>query len=228
MRWISEFQLFLFDLDGLLVNTEELHYGAYKRMLKQRGYTLPWDFIKYFGIAQQDAEAPKRHIYAEFPELYKSEPDWSVLYAEKKQAYLDLLQSEAAPLMPGVEELLGLLEQKNVKRAVVTHSAKALVDALCKKNPTLRTIPHWITREDYAMPKPAPDGYLKAIRDFAEPGDRVIGFEDSSRGLRSLMATPATPILVNAIDASLQQTTKAQGVKVFTSFIDVLKQDSLL
>lgn len=228
MRWISEFQLFLFDLDGLLVNTEELHFGAYKRMLQQRGYTLGWDFPKYFKIAQQDAEAPKRHIYAEFPTLQQSEPDWSVLYAEKKQAYLDLLESEAAPLMPGVQQLLEALEQRAVKRAVVTHSGKSLVDALCKKNPTLRTIPNWITREDYRLPKPAPDGYLKAIGDFAEAGDRVIGFEDSSRGLRSLMATPATPILVNAIDEELREDVKQQGVKVFSTFLEAFEQDSLL
>lgn len=228
MRWISEFQLFLFDLDGLLVNTEELHFAAYKRMLQQRGYTLRWDFATYFKIAQQDAEAPKRYIYAEFPELQKAQPDWSVLYAEKKQAYLDLLESESAPLMPGVQQLLESLEQRAVKRVVVTHSGKSLVEALCKKNPTLSSIPNWITREDYILPKPAPDGYLKAIRDFAAAHDRVIGFEDSSRGLRSLMATPATPILVNAIDEELCRVTKAQGVKVFTSFLEVLTQDSLL
>lgn len=227
MRWISEFQLFLFDLDGLLVNTEELHFGAYKRMLQQRGYSLGWDFATYFKIAQQDAEAPKRYIYAEFPQLQKEEPDWGVLYKEKKQAYLDLLERESAPLMPGVQQLLTELEKKAVKRAVVTHSGKSLVDALCKKNPTLRTIPHWITREDYTLPKPAPDGYLKAIADFAGLHDRIIGFEDSSRGLRSLMATSATPILVNAIDEELRAATKAQGVKVFTSFLEVLELESL-
>ncbi len=228
MRWISEFQLFLFDLDGLLVNTEELHFEAYKRMLKNRGYTLPWNFTKYFSIAQQDAEAPKRYIYAEFPALQQEVPDWSVLYAEKKHAYLELLETEAAPLMPGVEELLLALDAKNVQRVVVTHSAKHFVEALCDKNPILRTIPHWICREDYAMPKPAPDGYLKAITDFAEPEDRVIGFEDSSRGLRSLMATSATPVLVNAIDEGLRASMKDQGVKVFLSFNEVMQQDSLL
>ncbi len=218
MHWIADYQLFLFDLDGLLVNTEELHYGAYKHMLKKRGYHLPWNFEKYFSIAQQDAEAPKRYIYAEFPKLYQEEPDWKVLYAEKKQCYLDLLHSQSAPLMPGAKELLLELEKQNVKRAVVTHSAKALVDVLCEKNPILKTIPHWITREDYTEPKPAPDGYLKAISLYAKPDDKVIGFEDSSRGLRSLMATRAKPILINGMDPGLLETYKEQGVQVFSSF----------
>lgn len=133
MQWILQFQLYLFDLDGLLVNTEELHYKAYKRMLHDRGYNLLWDFPKYFSIAQQDAEAPKRYIYAEFDELLRKEPDWHVLYAEKKKAYADLLETESAPLMPGVEELLLTLKANNKKLCVVTHSARSFVDALCRK-----------------------------------------------------------------------------------------------
>ena len=84
MNWIQNFQLFLFDLDGLLVNTEELHYQAYVTMLQRRGYTLTWDFPAYFQIAQQDSKAPEIHIYKEFPKLQKDEPNWAILYAEKK------------------------------------------------------------------------------------------------------------------------------------------------
>lgn len=221
MHWILEYQLFLFDLDGLLVNTEEIHYQAYKSMLKNRGYDLTWDFMTYFGIAQKDAEAPKRYIYAEFPALEREEPNWEVLYAEKKETYLQLLQTESAPLLPGVEPFLLALQKENIKRCVVTHSARLFVDQLIKKNPVLATIPHWITREDYEQPKPAPDGYLKAIQTYAQAADRVIGFEDSSRGLRSLLATRATPILINAIDENLRDSFAKQGVRTFRSFEEV-------
>jgi HAD superfamily hydrolase (TIGR01509 family) len=124
--------------------------------------------------------------------------------------------------MPGVEPFLLALLEQNLTRVVVTHSAKALVEALADKNPLLHTIPHWITREDYAMPKPAPDGYLRAIRDFSKPGDRIIGFEDSSRGLRSLMQTPATAILINGMDANLRKEAESLGVKTFTTFEGIL------
>ena len=43
MEWIHHYQLILFDLDGLLVNTEQLHYQAYKNMLQARGFSLPSD-----------------------------------------------------------------------------------------------------------------------------------------------------------------------------------------
>lgn len=222
MQWIFSYQLFLFDLDGLLVNTEELHYQAYKTMLKERGFELPWDFTTYFRIAQSDASAPRVKIYAEFPELYKLEPNWDVLYLEKKRAYLELLETRSVPLMPGAAKLLELLAAHDMKRCVVTHSQLPLVQALRRQNPILNTIPNWFTREDYKEPKPAPDGYLKAISTLASPGDKIIGFEDSSRGLRSLLATPAKAIFVNSIDDVAFKSFQEQGIPTFKTLDEVI------
>lgn len=136
MNWIFHYQLFLFDLDGLLVDTEELHWKAYVKMCHDRGHELRWDFPTYFSIAQQDAHAPERAIYAEFPQLHKEEPRWSVLYAEKKAALQYLLDTEDIPLLPGVTELLQALERAGTKRCVVTHSSKDLVEKIRKRMPS--------------------------------------------------------------------------------------------
>jgi beta-phosphoglucomutase len=221
MEWIFQYQLFLFDLDGLLVNTEELHYRAYKVMLERRGYYLPWDFMTYFRIAQKDADAPKRYIYAEFPDLLKQEPNWDRLYAEKKKIYLELLERTSAPLMPGAEKLLTKLAKADIKRAVVTHSALPLVTMLRAKNPLLDTVANWFTREDYEAPKPAPDGYFKAIERLAHPTDRIIGFEDSSRGMRALLQTEAKAIFVNAIDDEAFKLFKDEGHPTFKTLDDI-------
>lgn len=221
MQWIDRYQLFLFDLDGLLVNTEELHYRAYRDMLANRGYTIPWDFAAYFQIAQMDADAPRRAIYSAFAELEKEEPSWQVLYAEKKEAYRRILEREPAPLLPGVERLLRLLKEKNVRRATVTHTSRALVDLIRRQNPVLNTITHWFCREDYNLPKPSPDGYLKAIQMLSKPGDAIIGFEDSFRGLQSLIDSGVTPVLVNSIDPALRKTCRDKGIQTYSSFEEV-------
>ena len=221
MDWIHKYQLFLFDLDGLLVNTEEIHFRAYVAMCKARGYHFPLTFSEYFRMAQQDSKAPEKYIYSTFPELYKTEPNWHVLYAEKKRAFLDILEREPAPLMPGAELLLQTLEAANKKRCVVTHSSKELVAVLTMQNRVLQSIPYWFTREDYVLPKPAPDGYLKAIESLASPKDTIIGFEDSDRGLRSLLATPAQAVLVNSIDTELCIRYQRQGVPTFSSLDQV-------
>lgn len=146
MQWIDEYQLFLFDFDGLLVNTEEIHYQAYQRMCHQRGFKLLWDFPYYCSIAHYSSDGLRQQIYADFPSLEAQEPKWEVLYEEKKRAYLALLQEGAVHLMPGAESLLIQLQQKNKKRCVVTHSAQELVENIRNQNPILNSIPNWITR----------------------------------------------------------------------------------
>lgn len=196
VNWIKEYQLFLFDFDGLLVNTEEIQFMSYKRMCERRGVELKWDFADYCRVAHYSSEGLREQIYAQYPELKEQEPSWSVLYAEKKRALAELLNDGVVQPMPGVVKLLTALQDAGIRRCVVTHSADELVSIARKKNPIFNTIPNWFTREHYSQPKPNPECYLKAIDVLAKPDDKVIGFEDSPRGLRALMATRAKPVLV--------------------------------
>lgn len=200
MHWIHKYQLFLFDFDGLLVNTEEIHYLAYKKMCADRGVDFNWDFESYCHIAHYHSDGLGQKMYAEFPQLHAQEPSWAVLYAEKKKAIIDLVTHGAVQLMPGVKELLLALEKAGINRCVVTHSPVELINAIRNQHPILDSIPHWITREQYSHPKPNPECYIKAIEFLAKPGDKVIGFEDTPRGLRALLGTKATPVLVCQIN----------------------------
>lgn len=224
MDWIHQFQLFLFDFDGLLVNTEEVHYTAYKRMCEARGVRMAWDFPKYCGIAHYTAEGIRDNMYADYPELYAQESDWDILYLEKKQIMLNLLNEDAVHLMPGVVELLTALDHAGIQRCVVTHSSDEVVDIVRKKNPLLNTIPNWITRRHYTHPKPHPECYLRAIELFAKASDQVVGFEDTPRGMMALLGTHrVVPMLICAIDYPEIPTFKSQGVRVFSSLKDIVE-----
>ncbi|MBA3816379.1 MAG: HAD family phosphatase [Parachlamydiaceae bacterium] len=200
MQWIHNYQLFLFDFDGLLVNTEEIHYLAYKTMCANRGINFNWDFETYCRIAHYKSEGLSQKIYAEFPELYAVEPSWEVLYGEKKKAIIELVSNGAVQLMPGVSSLLSALQKANIPRSVVTHSPVELVSAIRSQHSILNTIPYWITREQYSHPKPNSECYLKAIQLLAKPEDKVIGFEDTPRGLTALLGTKAKAVLVCQIE----------------------------
>lgn len=199
MKWIHNYQLFLFDFDGVLVNTEELHYKAYQQMCAGRGFTMDWDWPTYARAAMYDASGLEKAFYAAFPELQKQEPNWEVLYQEKKQAYAHLLRRGEVQLMPGVEPLLLALQEAGIKRCVVTHSAREQISIIRRYQPLLNTIPAWVTREDYSEPKPHPECYQKAISLYKAPEDKVIGFEDSPRGLKALLGTESRGILVSSL-----------------------------
>ena len=222
MKWIHKFDLFLFDFDGLLVNTEELHFFAYREMCRKRGYALSWSLERFFEAAHFKSSGLKEAIYSEFPQLEIEEPKWDVLYAEKKNIYQDLLKEGKINLMPGVEPLLEALQKHDLRRCVVTNSLYEQVEAIKKQQPILETIPLWITREDYKEAKPSPDGYKAAMSKLGQVGDKTIGFEDSTRGLQALVGAKVTQaVLICPLNHPQMAAKLPQGVLHVTSFADI-------
>lgn len=193
MEWIKNFHLFLFDCDGLLVDSEKLHYKAYLQTLSKLGFEMQWDFDTFCSYAHRGSETLQEALYKQ---ILPSECNWAKLYALKKANYLKILENDPLDLMPGALELLKALQDHKITRCVVTNSFKEQTDFMCSKIPFLKTIPYWITREDYKLAKPDPECYQKAIDLFAKPSDLIIGFEDSLRGYQALSKTRALPILV--------------------------------
>lgn len=219
MEWIHRYQLFLFDFDGLLVNTEELHFAAYVELCRSRGLALSWDFTKFCSIAHYSSTGLRDTIFSEFPSLQNE--SWDVLYKEKKRLYLKILQENRLHLMPGVEKLLLALEAAGIRRCVATNSALEQIEEIKKALPVLKTIPVWITREDYVQAKPAPDSYLAALKRLALPGDETIGFEDSLRGVKALQGADVRPVLICPPEHPQIQDPDLRGVPFFSSFDDI-------
>lgn len=197
--WIKEYSLFFFDFDGLLVDTEELHYSAYQKMCLKRGHVLPWSFSEYCDRAHRGSELVKEGIYQLFPQLQEQEPSWSVLHQEKQKALFEVLSEQQVSLMPGVGEMLKILQSHQARCCVVTNSPAELTEAICRHLPILQSIPAWVTRKQYQSAKPHPDPYLTALRLYARPEDRVIGFEDTLRGLQALESAGVVPVVVSSV-----------------------------
>jgi HAD superfamily hydrolase (TIGR01509 family) len=222
MDWTDKFDLFLFDFDGLLVDTEELHFKAYQMLCQGRGYKLPWDINRFFELAHADAFAVRKELQRLFSQMFE-DASWDVLYAEKKKYYEALLGSGSLSLLPGVESLLKKLAEQSKKRCVVTNSTLRQVESIKSQIPVLQTIQHWFTRESYERPKPAPDGYLAALRELKADGDRVIGFEDSMRGYISLQEAGVSTSVLICQPSHPQLQTPAEGRLYVPSFTEVQK-----
>lgn len=222
MNWIQDYQLFLFDFDGLLVDTEPMHYASYMEMCRRRGCEMKWDFRRFCLEAHGKAMGIWDALGREFPGIYAQDPR-EVLYEEKKQIYVELLKEARFELMEGVVPLLKALDESGIARAVVTNSPRAHIEIIKKSLPILQTIPVWITREDYVNAKPAPDGYLKAIEMLASPGDRIIGFEDTLKGLKALLSAGAEGVLVCPADHEHVKECAPLGAKHFEKLSSINK-----
>ncbi len=182
----ENYSLFLFDFDGLLVDTEVLHYQAYKSLCACRGFSLDWDLMQYYSIAHSHTRSLGDEIYASLPDLKAQEPRWDVLYKEKTELFQEILNKEKIPLKDGAEQLLNYLQELGIPHCVVTNSYLAFIERIRTQHEVLQRIPVWFTREDTKRPKPEPDPYLLALKHFNASGEGTIGFEDTMKGLRAL------------------------------------------
>lgn len=223
MQWIENYDLFLFDFDGLLVDTEPVHYQAYVNLCARYQVKLDWSFKEFCRQAHLDAQNIKKAFLDKFPEMIDQAGSWNILYSQKKEEYLKLLADCQINLMKGVSALLEKLQKKNIKRCVVTNSPLEQIQVIRARVKELQSIPHWITREDYENPKPSPECYEMAIRLYGKGARKIIGFEDSYRGLRALMGTCARPILICPMDHPQLEAEIDSEVQHFSSFEDFFK-----
>ncbi len=194
--------LYMLDLDGLLIDTESLHFLAYRQMCTARGETLTWSFDQFAKCAHSAHGGLETSLRLELPRLFKRGEKWSDLYEEKQHLFDEILKSERVDCMPGAFDLLTWLSKQNVPFCAVTNSRRRHVEQLCALCPPLKMISRWWTREDYAEAKPSPSGYLAAIEAFKVPAHRALGFEDSAKGLKSLLAAGARAALISTQDLS--------------------------
>lgn len=195
-HWLLQYQGFFFDFDGLLVDTEYLHFQSYQQMLRSKGFSLPWDFTTYCKYAHQETSVFSKAIYALFPLLHNLESNWMILREEKQTIYQELIVKGFAKAMPGAQKLLQYLKTHQKLCYVVSNCTKAQAAAIHHYLPFLDCIDEWITRESYASPKPSADGYLLALEKSKLKSQLTIGFEDSTKGLEALKKTPIRPILI--------------------------------
>ncbi|MCH9703616.1 MAG: HAD hydrolase-like protein, partial [Chlamydiae bacterium] len=68
MNW-HDYDLICFDFDGVLVDSEQLHFDAYKQMCAKRGISLKWDEVQYAKFALYSADGLKKALLKEYEQL---------------------------------------------------------------------------------------------------------------------------------------------------------------
>ena len=218
MESIRDYELVLFDFDGLLVDTEFLHYQAYLKMCAQRGVKLNWDFNYFCKVAHESADGLRLAIFPQFAMMHIS---WEELYLEKQKKLKELIKTEPLLLMPGASALIKKLLECKIPMCVVTHSPKEFIDIIRDKIAELKKITYWIVREDYQFAKPNPECYQLAIDRYGQNAGKIIGFEDSYRGFSALDKTRAHPVLICSKSHPQMQKIAEQKIDYFETLSEV-------
>jgi HAD superfamily hydrolase (TIGR01509 family) len=167
----------LFDLDGLLADTERLHSLAYRTALSEVGvevteaeYGDHW-IRRGLGIVEMCAQ---RQV--------SSSPE--VLRARKAALYDHLVRTTVQP-MPGARALLETLE--GVPKAIATSCFRDAADAVLETLGFTRYFQAIVTGSD-CRAKPAPDLFLEAARRLNAHPSRCVALEDAEKGVQAAVA----------------------------------------
>jgi beta-phosphoglucomutase len=174
-------QAILFDLDGVLTDTSEYHYQAWKRLADDEGipFTHEENDEHLRGVSRRESL-----MYIIRNKQY-SEGQIQEMMERKNDYYLDLIKNMSpADLVPGGRELLQEIRQSGNKVAIASGSKNAhLVLGLLKITDLLDGI---ADGDSVSRSKPAPDLFVYAAGLVQVPTSECLGVEDADAGIEAI------------------------------------------
>jgi beta-phosphoglucomutase-like phosphatase (HAD superfamily) len=157
----------IFDVDGTLAETEELHRQAFNQSFAAFGLPWAWDQALYKQLL--DVTGGKERIAHFVGDGSLPAETIAALHADKTQRYAHLVASGGVTLRPGVRRLLSEAEGQGVRLAIATTTSRPNVDALLQA--TLGRQPFEVIAAGDEVPakKPAPDIYRLALHRLGLP-----------------------------------------------------------
>lgn len=194
----------VFDLDGLMFNTEDLYQQVGSEVLQRRGKEFTDDLINQM-MGRQAHKALQLMI--DWHDLDDT-PDQ--LAAESMEIMFRLLPDQLEP-MPGLLDLLAKLETANIPKAIATSSSRTFVERVLGLFDLEKRFSFVLTAEDIANGKPAPDVYLLAAEKHGVAPSQTMVLEDSQIGCQAAVAAETFAV---AVPDGQSQQHRFDGVKL--------------
>ena len=174
---------FLFDFDGLILDTELASRAGWELLYREHGHELPADLWATLVGTTHAPWDPMAHL-----EELVGEPLEREALNERRYAH-EIALIEAEELRPGIAEYLAAARRHGLKRAIVSSSTRRWVDMHLER---LEEATGWdaicTADRDPARVKPAPALYLEALEQLGVRADEAVAFEDSPNGVLAAKA----------------------------------------
>ncbi len=186
----------IFDLDGVIVSTDDYHYHAWKRMADDEGISFGRESNKYLrGVSRMESlEVVLRHGDKSYTPEEKRE------LAERKNRYYRESLNDLTPdeILPGVYPLLDSLRERNIKIAIGSSSKNTPV--ILEKIGLDKSFDAVADGNDISRSKPDPEVFLIAARKLGIKPAECVVVEDAEAGIDAALA--AGMVAVGVGDAS--------------------------
>lgn len=169
---------FIFDMDGVIVDSNPVHKIALKQFCREHGFDLTDEQLrtKIYGRTNKDWIA---NLFGDIGEEKIRQ------YADEKEALFRRLYEDTIKPLDGLIPFLQKLDEYKTPRAIATSAPRANVDFTLSKTDTTRFFSTILDDSFVSVGKPDPEIYLKSARAVGFPPAQCVVFEDSLSGVKS-------------------------------------------
>jgi len=179
----------VFDMDGLLVDTEQVVFEAMCAAARGDGRELPFDIFK--RMVGLPGHASDKIVIEHFGDGFDVER-WRV----EVSRHFDDIAGAGIALKAGVVELLDVLDQRGLPRAIATSSTRRAVEHSLGQHSLMERFHAIVSRELQTRHKPHPDPFLQAAAALGVAPQDCLALEDSHNGVRSASGAGMMTIMV--------------------------------
>jgi beta-phosphoglucomutase len=211
----------LWDVDGTLVDTGEMHFQAWVALAAQLGKPFTRaDFAATFGWRNPEI----------IPKLFGKE--WTpAQIAELGDHKEDLYRKEAekgVSLLPGVSDLLDAIANAGGRQAIGSSAPRRNIDLILRLTGTARHFDAIVAMEDTSRGKPDPDVFLIGAKKLGVPANRCIVLEDAPAGVQAARAGGMRAIAVTFVGHHPAEKLRDAGADLVVPTLAEIDADRLL
>lgn len=183
-------QAILFDMDGVLFDTETLYESQTRLALTEMGYApTPELLLSAIGRSAKDTI---QLFYDAFGEKF-DEPYFTDLLAKKVE---DWILTNGVPIKPGVPEFLAYLRRNSYYTAIASSSTTNVITRMAEEAGVISFFDDIVGCDQVPFAKPAPDIYLAAAKKAGLAPQNTLAIEDSFNGIKSACAAGCVTIMI--------------------------------
>lgn len=172
----------IFDMDGLMIDSERVTFEGYQEMLKKMNLTMSEEFYKTL------LGKPLKGIYQRFYDEYGHDFPIESVISDVHQYMADRFENEGVPIKKGLVSLLKYLKENNYKTIVATSSNRNRVDKILQLAHIEQYFDDSICGDEVTKGKPNPEVFLKSCQKLGVNSDEAIVLEDSEAGIQASSA----------------------------------------
>jgi len=200
-------QTVIFDMDGVIIDSEPVHHYAYNTLFKQLGIEVsPELYASFTGNST-------KNIFERLKIIYNLEDDVDTLVNSKRNLFNAAFDAkEDLYLLDGVEKLIQDLHQNGMQMVLASSSAKVTIERIFKRFDLDQYFTHKVSGEDFPRSKPHPAIFEHAALLSQTARENCIVIEDSTNGIKAANAAGIYCIGYNSVHSKLQDLSTANQV----------------